>query len=368
MARVPARPNGARRDLHHEEGGGERAAGAAAPPGAGPSAFDREPTVHVGKATGGGANSHTRLPHLRETGGPDGRAAHARRPLRSSPRLPVRAQYTEVPDGGGRCASTTRRGRPTDADRAAPPRRAPLVVPLPHMIPVLIGAGHRAVAPDLVGFGRSDKPARATTTRTPATSTGSRRTSSTSSTSATSRSCARTGAGSSASASSPSSRTASPASSRRTPSCPPATPPERGLPRVAEVLARRCPRSRSGASSTAAAPPTSPPRSSRPTTPRSRRDATRRERASSRPRPGLPRRPRARQPRRLGGAVRLRPAVPLRLQRRRPHHRRQRAALIARIPGCEGPAHTTIKGGGHFLQEDRGPELAQVAIDLIGRR
>ncbi|MGH9302042.1 MAG: haloalkane dehalogenase, partial [Acidimicrobiales bacterium] len=27
------------------------------------------------------------------------------------------------------------------------------------MIPVLVGAGHRCVAPDLVGFGRSDKPA-----------------------------------------------------------------------------------------------------------------------------------------------------------------------------------------------------------------
>ena len=29
-----------------------------------------------------------------------------------------------------------------------------------HMIPVLVGAGHRVVAPDLVGFGRSDKPTR----------------------------------------------------------------------------------------------------------------------------------------------------------------------------------------------------------------
>ena len=29
-----------------------------------------------------------------------------------------------------------------------------------HMIPVLTGAGLRAVAPDLVGFGRSDKPSR----------------------------------------------------------------------------------------------------------------------------------------------------------------------------------------------------------------
>ena len=28
-----------------------------------------------------------------------------------------------------------------------------------HMIPVLVAAGHRVVAPDLVGFGRSDKPA-----------------------------------------------------------------------------------------------------------------------------------------------------------------------------------------------------------------
>src|SRR6478672_6486063 len=27
------------------------------------------------------------------------------------------------------------------------------------MIPVLTGAGHRVIAPDLVGFGRSDKPA-----------------------------------------------------------------------------------------------------------------------------------------------------------------------------------------------------------------
>ena len=27
-----------------------------------------------------------------------------------------------------------------------------------HMIPVLVAAGHRVVAPDLVGFGRSDKP------------------------------------------------------------------------------------------------------------------------------------------------------------------------------------------------------------------
>jgi haloalkane dehalogenase len=42
--------------------------------------------------------------------------------------------------------------------------------------------------------------------------------------------------------------------------------------------------------------------------------------------------------------------------------------LIKRIAGAQDQAHTTIAGGGHFLQEDRGPELAQVVIDLIGRR
>jgi haloalkane dehalogenase len=36
-----------------------------------------------------------------------------------------------------------------------------------------------------------------------------------------------------------------------------------------------------------------------------------------------------------------------------------------RIPGAAGQPHTTIEGGGHFLQEDRGPELAQVIIDFI---
>jgi len=35
------------------------------------------------------------------------------------------------------------------------------------------------------------------------------------------------------------------------------------------------------------------------------------------------------------------------------------------IPGCAGQPHTTIEGGGHFLQEDRGPELARVIVDFI---
>ena len=43
------------------------------------------------------------------------------------------------------------------------------------------------------------------------------------------------------------------------------------------------------------------------------------------------------------------------------------AVLQARIPGTQGQPHTTIVGGGHFLQEDRGPELATVVNDFIAR-
>jgi haloalkane dehalogenase len=36
-----------------------------------------------------------------------------------------------------------------------------------------------------------------------------------------------------------------------------------------------------------------------------------------------------------------------------------------KVPGTKGQPHATIEGGGHFLQEDRGPELAQVLVDWI---
>lgn len=38
--------------------------------------------------------------------------------------------------------------------------------------------------------------------------------------------------------------------------------------------------------------------------------------------------------------------------------------LQQRIPGAAGQPHTTIAGGGHFLQEDRGEELAEVVVEL----
>jgi haloalkane dehalogenase len=35
------------------------------------------------------------------------------------------------------------------------------------------------------------------------------------------------------------------------------------------------------------------------------------------------------------------------------------------VPGAKGQPHTTIAGGGHFLQEDKGPELARVVADFV---
>lgn len=37
------------------------------------------------------------------------------------------------------------------------------------------------------------------------------------------------------------------------------------------------------------------------------------------------------------------------------------------IPGAQGQPHTTIVGAGHFVQEDKGEELARVVIDFIAR-
>jgi haloalkane dehalogenase len=38
-----------------------------------------------------------------------------------------------------------------------------------------------------------------------------------------------------------------------------------------------------------------------------------------------------------------------------------------RVPGAQGQPHTTIEGGGHFLQEDRGEELGGVVVDWLRR-
>ena len=43
------------------------------------------------------------------------------------------------------------------------------------------------------------------------------------------------------------------------------------------------------------------------------------------------------------------------------------AVFKRRVPGAAGQPHTTVEGGGHFLQEDRGPELAHIIVDFIAR-
>jgi haloalkane dehalogenase len=40
-------------------------------------------------------------------------------------------------------------------------------------------------------------------------------------------------------------------------------------------------------------------------------------------------------------------------------------AFQREVPGCAGQPHTTIEGGGHFLQEDRGEDLARVVADFV---
>ena len=37
----------------------------------------------------------------------------------------------------------------------------------------------------------------------------------------------------------------------------------------------------------------------------------------------------------------------------------------SKVPGAAGQAHTTIRDAGHFLQEDKGPELASVIVDFV---
>ncbi len=41
------------------------------------------------------------------------------------------------------------------------------------------------------------------------------------------------------------------------------------------------------------------------------------------------------------------------------------APFLAKVPGTKGQPHTTIEGASHFLQEDKGPELAAVIIGFI---
>jgi haloalkane dehalogenase len=39
--------------------------------------------------------------------------------------------------------------------------------------------------------------------------------------------------------------------------------------------------------------------------------------------------------------------------------------LQAAVPGAQGQPHTVIENAGHFLQEDKGVELARVVVDFV---
>lgn len=41
------------------------------------------------------------------------------------------------------------------------------------------------------------------------------------------------------------------------------------------------------------------------------------------------------------------------------------AQFLAQVPGTKGQKHVTVKGAGHFLQEDKGEELAQIVLDFL---
>ena len=43
------------------------------------------------------------------------------------------------------------------------------------------------------------------------------------------------------------------------------------------------------------------------------------------------------------------------------------AVFLAEVPGTKGQPHTTIEGAGHFLQEDKGEVLAKVIVDFIAK-
>ncbi len=40
-------------------------------------------------------------------------------------------------------------------------------------------------------------------------------------------------------------------------------------------------------------------------------------------------------------------------------------AFLKLVPGAQDQQHTTIKNAGHFLQEDKGPQLAEVVIRFV---
>jgi len=233
------------------------------------------------------------------------------------------------------------------------------------MIPLLVGAGLRAIAPDLIGSGAATSRSSARTTRTSGTSTGPRR-------------CraarpARHHAGlpGLGRPDRPAHRRGAPGALRadRHREHVPADgrqPAGRGVLALAGVLAEGA-----GVPGRQHRPRWLPHAARAGGDRRVRRsvpdDRTRPARGCSRCSCDATRRPGVGgEPRRVGGAASLGQAVPDGVQRRGPDHARRRSSVPGDGARHEGAARTRrIAGGGHFLQEDQGEELAKAVIGFI---
>jgi len=91
------------------------------------------------------------------------------------PEFPYSAHYSDVSDGEGNSLRMAWvQDGPADADPVLMLHGEPSWSYLYRkMIPVLAAAGHRVICPDLIGFGRSDKPTILRTTAMRVTSSGS---------------------------------------------------------------------------------------------------------------------------------------------------------------------------------------------------
>jgi haloalkane dehalogenase len=112
--------------------------------------FDLEWLVHRLKGVG-----HGIFAHMQTLRTPDERFADL-------PEFAYAPQYCDVDDDeGGRLRVAWVQDGPDDADPVLMLHGEPSWSFLyRRMMPILVAAGHRVVCPDLVGFGRSDKPAR----------------------------------------------------------------------------------------------------------------------------------------------------------------------------------------------------------------
>ena len=235
------------------------------------------------------------------------------------------------------------------------------------MIPPIVAAGHRVIAPDLIGFGRSDKPSEQSdyTFQTHMdwltsflTQLDLQRHHATS---------ARTGAASSACVSPPRTPTATSASSSATAACPPATAP-RTMPSCAGRSSRRRRPSFPIGKLIQGATVTELPAEVEAAYDAPFPDDTYKAGARIFPSlvPTTPDDPAAPANRKAWETLQKweKPFLTC-FSDSDPVTKGGERDLQTRIPGAQGQPHVMIEGGGHFLQEDKGEELGKLVVDFI---